>query len=209
MANSSEVHTAFADASGFLIRAIESVPDSDWLKPGLGVWNVRELAVHASRAWLTTLQYTAEPASLSLHRPVDYYLAVLNLPGDLHTRVAETSIEQAASVDDSVPVYASALYREASAVVDNTPDDQVIASLAGGIRLIDYLPSRVLEMVTHGIDIHDALGSEPEVPVSAMSVSLELLSQIAAERLPADQSAGLVRALTGRAPFAGDINLLA
>lgn len=209
MANSSEIRTAFTDASEFLLRAIESVPVSDWEKPGLGVWNVRELAVHASRAWLTTLQYTAETSNLLLHRPVDYYLAVLNLPGDLHKRVADTTIEQAASVDEPVPAYASELCAEVSTVVDNTADDQVITSLAGGIRLIDYLPSRVLEMVTHGIDIHHALGSEPEVPVSAMSVSLELLSQIAAERLPSDQSAALVRALTGRATFGGDINLLA
>ncbi len=209
MATPAEVRTAFLDASDFLMQAIGSVPEDGWDRPGLGVWNVRELCVHACRAWSTTLQYSAQTAELTLQSPLEYFLAVLNTPGDLHGDVAQRTRESAAALGDPIPHYAAGLHREVQDLLGNTDDDRVIANFAGGIRFIDYLPTRVLELVVHGIDIHHAVATPPNPPTSASGVAMELLGELAVARMDSGEFAGLVRGLTGRAPFPSDINLLA
>jgi hypothetical protein len=191
------------------MRSIRSVPEGSWDQPGLGVWNVRELCVHACRAWLTTLQYSADTAELTMHTSLDYFRVVLDAPGDIHADVAERARATAAELDEPVPTYAARLLHEVQALLEGTPDDRVIATFAGGIRFIDYLPTRVLELVVHGIDICDAVGTEPDVPPTAGAVAIGLLGSLAIARLEPARVAGLVRGLTGRAAFPGELNLLA
>lgn len=208
MSSPAEIRTAFRDGSDFLLNTIESVPNDVWSQPALGEWNVRELSVHACRAWLTTLQYSGETTELTIYSPAEYYVAVSKMGPDVHAQVAERARENAVSVDDPIPTYAAGLSGEVARLVANTSDDQVLSSFAGGIRFIDYLPTRVLELTVHGIDVCDAIGAEAHVPPSAMAASLELLGQISAARLAAAEATDLVRALTGRAPFLSDLNVL-
>jgi len=207
-ARSLEVRAAFVEASEFVLATIDAVADDQWGAPGLGEWTVRELAVHATRAWSTVIQYADAPGGLTLANPSAYYTAVLGSADDLHAQVAQRTREQAASIDEPVAEHAHRLFHDAEEVLERTPADHVLGTFAGGIRLVDYLPTRVVELVIHGIDLCDAIGRPVAVPPASMELTLEVLVDLATERPGAVDPAHLVRALTGRAPFPGDLNLL-
>ena len=200
---------AFVEASEFVLEVIDAVEDPQWELPGLGMWTVRELAVHTSRAWTTLILYAGRTGEVTIHSSVEYFVAALSSGPDVHDQVAQRSREQAASLAEPVSQDAHRLFREAENVLERTPADQVMATFAGGIRLVDYLPTRVVELVVHGIDLCAAVGRSPAVPVGAMELTLEVLVDLATERPAILDPADLVRALTGRAPLPGEFNVLA
>ena len=89
-----------------------------------------------------------------------------------------------------------------------TSDDAVVGTFVGGIRLLDYLPSRVVELVVHTLDLTDALDRDPELPTLAATVALGTLAEVAAARPGTVDVPALVRGLTGRAPWPGETNVL-
>jgi hypothetical protein len=74
------------------------------------------------------------------------------------------------------------------------------------MRLIDYLPTRVFELVVHTLDLAAALSLEVSVPESASSITLHLLADLAA-RQPG-KAAPLLLAATGRGPLPGRYSVL-
>jgi hypothetical protein len=81
------------------------------------------------------------------------------------------------------------------AAVATHPDDAAVATPAGTMRLIDYLPSRVFELVVHTDDVARALGVQHEADLASRTVATTFLAGIVAE---ADDSDLVLRALTGR-----------
>jgi hypothetical protein len=68
---------AYEGAGTTLVETAGKVQPAQWPEPGLGVWTVRDLVRHASRAFLTVEGYLAEPgARVDLPRSADYYLQV-------------------------------------------------------------------------------------------------------------------------------------
>ena len=94
--------------------------------------------------------------------------------------------------------------------VEATPDDAVLGTFVGGIRLVDYLPSRVVELVVHTLDLTDALsaGRRWWARTAAAEVTLGTLAGRAAAGPATADPLALVRAMTGRAPLPGDFNVL-
>lgn len=205
--NSVRLRRAFTEAALALMDLAGSVGDSQWNAPAVGGWTVGELLVHASRAGSTITTYASESAPRSLTSAADYYLAVL---GDdaIHESVAERARAQAAEVDEPVPDYLRRTFEQAELTLQRTPAGQVLGTFAGGITLEDYLPTRVVELVVHGIDLADALGVEPQVPETAMLVTLETLAQLAVRRPGGFDPAVLLRAMTGRGSLPEGTNLL-
>jgi hypothetical protein len=184
------------------------VADGQWAAPGLGEWDVRELAVHTTRAWSTIISYADVPAPLTLRSASEYYRAVLGSDPGVHQQVSERAKAQARELAEPVPAVARRLFQEAENVLERTPADHVLGTLAGGIRLVDYLPTRVVELVVHGIDLCTATGRAPGVPLDALELTLEVLVDLASERPERVDPVHLVRALTGRAPLPGDYDVL-
>lgn len=110
---------------------------------------------------------------------------------------------KALGADPSAAVQATA-YRVLARVAREA-DDALLTTPVGGIRLIDYLPSRVLELTVHTVDIAAAVKLNREVPSSAVSVSLRLMADLAVER---GCTAPLLRSLTGRGPLPPSFNVL-
>jgi hypothetical protein len=79
--------------------------------------------------------------------------------------------------------------------VETHPDDAPVTTPAGTMRLIDYLPSRVFELVVHTDDLARALGIEHQADVAARTVATTFLAGIVAEAEDGDL---VLRALTGR-----------
>ncbi len=205
--SSMRVREAFGEAAGFLVSAVDSVPPDRWAGPGVGEWTIAELAVHASRAASTLVTYVDGETDLSIESAADYYAAALKMP-DISSRVAARAREQAAAIDVSIPDYVKAAVAEAELVLCRTPANAIVATPVGGMRLIDYLPTRIVEMVVHGIDLSDAVDVEPGVPATALGVTLETLADLAVVRPEGIDPASIVRALTGRGRLPESANLL-
>lgn len=205
--NSVRLRRAFTEATQFVIGLADLVDDSQWSSPALGDWTVRELLVHASRAGSTISAYADEPAQRSLSSAAGYYLAVLGVDG-MHEGVAERARAQAEELDEPVPDHLRRVFAEAEQTLQRTPAARVLGTLAGGITLEDYLPTRIVELVVHGIDLAGAIGVEPEVPREPMQVTLETLAELAVCRPGAPDPVVVVRAMTGRGSLPEGTNLL-
>jgi hypothetical protein len=73
--------------------------------------------------------------------------------------------------------------------------DELLTTIAGGMRLADYLPTRTFELVVHTCDLAVALGEPMNVPQPAAAEAMALVSELAV----GDGTAGpLLLAATGR-----------
>lgn len=205
--SSVRVREAFKEAAGFLVDIVDSVSGDEWDRPGLGEWTVAQLAVHASRGASTIATYAARPGELELGSAAEYYAAAMGLEG-IHADVAARTVDQAAAVEGPIADYVRDAVDDAIEVLSRTPADQVLGTFLGGIRLIDYLPTRIVELVVHGLDLADALGREVDVPRSAMAITLETLGDLAVERPDLLDPTRIVRAITGRGTLPESANLL-
>ncbi len=74
------------------------------------------------------------------------------------------------------------------------------------MRLDEFVPSRVVEAVVHGMDLTDALGQEPEASPEAIEITASILDELVARRTVAGRPSDLsddwawIRAASGRAP---------
>src|SRR5687767_3136872 len=191
-------------AQGFL-ELVEQVPETAWATSALGVWDVRGLTGHASRALTTVESYLGAPQTgKRVDGPVEYYLAIRGstTPESIAQRGRETG--DALGTDPAGAV--GEIVERLTALLGNTPDDALVASPAGTMVLIDYLPTRTFELAVHGLDLARVLGVEP--PSSLMpgvAASLELAGAIGA-RLPTAPE--LLLLLTGRSGLPGNLSVV-
>lgn len=184
---------AFGDAAAWFVRTTTLVGDR-WGRPGLGEWDVRALVGHTSRSLLTVEAYLERPAaSVGIRSAADYVRA---------TRAIAAGAEVAARGRDAGaalgPDPAAAVARIAARVVplvDARDGTELLTTVAGGMRLADYLPTRTFELAVHTADLATALGLPLEVPDAAAAQALRLVADLAV----ADGRAGpLLLAATGR-----------
>ena len=76
--------------------------------------------------------------------------------------------------------------------------DYVLETVAGSMRLGDYLPTRTFELVVHGLDIGRATGTDPAYPDEVLADAAALAAQVAVRT---GRGPDLLLALTGRAPL--------
>jgi uncharacterized protein (TIGR03083 family) len=194
------VRAAFADASEVFLATVAEVGPGQWDEPGLGVWTVRELTGHALRAY-TTLERQCDTRAEApvVQSAPEYYGAVAHLP-DLHAAVATRGREAGAQLIDPVAT-ARATAEQALRRLAGTSDEHVGECAVGPIRLADYLPTRVVELGIHTLDLQRATGQPLALPASATSVILGILAEL-------EDGPTLLLALTGRQPLPAGYNVL-
>ena len=90
-------------------------------------------------------------------------------------------------------------------LVESCGGAEVITTIAGGMRLSDYLPTRTFELVVHTADLAAALNLPSDPPPIPAGQALELITQLAV----AEGLAGtLLRAATGREGLAPGFSVL-
>jgi hypothetical protein len=82
-----------------------------------------------------------------------------------------------------------------TALVARSHGSDIAGTPVGGMRLVDYLPTRTFELTVHTADLALATGSEFNVPHTAGGQSLELVAQLATD---AGHAGTLLLAATGR-----------
>jgi hypothetical protein len=184
---------AFADAAEWFV-ATAALADGRWTEPGLGEWDVRSLVGHTSRALLTVETYLARPAEVAeVGSTADYYRA---------TRAAAAGpgvADRGRAAGDALGTDPAAAVAEIAARVVPLAiaceGTEVVTTIAGGMRLADYLPTRTFELVVHTADLAAALGLASEPPPVPARQAFDLVAQLAVTE---GRATALLRAATGR-----------
>lgn len=199
------IREAYEAAVEFFVGTVEQIGPAQWEQPGLGVWTVRDLVGHTSRALLTVEMYLATPATQrEVMRPVDYFLR------------AQAGLADPASVAARGRAAGAALGPDPTAAVHDiaarvlvhvraAADEALVSTPVGGMRLIDYLPSRVFELTVHSLDIAAALPVAVTLPEPAAAMALHLLADLAVRP---GKAASLLLAATGRHAWPAGFSVL-
>jgi uncharacterized protein (TIGR03083 family) len=196
----------FIAAANFFVEVAAEVPRDGWDGPGLGVWSVRDLTGHTSRALSTVCEYleAPPPAEEQLGDAVEYFASFAGGP-DASEAIAERGRQAGAALGDDPAGAVGREARRAASVLAAHPDDRLVATRGGGMRLAAYLPTRTFELVVHTLDLATATGIPAEPPADALRVTLHLAADLALRR---GRGAEVCLALTGRRPWPEGLSVL-
>ena len=184
---------AFADAAEWFVSVAALVGDR-WDRPGLGEWDVRALVGHTSRSLLTVETYLARPAAgVDVASTTDYYRATSAMAAG--PAVAARGREAGTALGSDPAAAVAQIAARVVPLVDERDGTELLTTIAGGMRLADYLPTRTFELAVHTADLATALGVSPDVPATAGRQALQVVTELAV----ADGLAGpLLLFATGR-----------
>ena len=184
---------AFADAATWFVGTAGLVGDR-WESPGLGEWDVRALVGHTSRSLLTVEAYLARPAAaVEVPSPAGYVRATRSIGAgpEVAQRGRDAGGALGADPASAVAEIATRVLR----LVAACDGSELVTTIAGGMRLSDYLPTRTFELAVHTADLATALGVPPDVPTTAARQALEMITDLA---VGDGRAAALLLAATGR-----------
>jgi uncharacterized protein (TIGR03083 family) len=188
--------TTFRDAAETVADLIDRVPAAAWSGPGLGVWDLRALVGHTGRSLITVATYLDRPAAAEDVTTPEAYYALITRAGAANTdAVAERGREAGVALGDDPASAFRALLATASEALDRAGDDDLVETVAGGMRVAAYLPTRTFELVVHGGDIARATGLTVAFSPAAMADAATLAARAAVEL---GHGPAVLAALTGR-----------
>lgn len=188
-----ESRRAFSEAARWFVSTVGLVGDR-WERPGLGEWDVRALVGHTSRALLTIEAYLARPAAaVECASAAEYYRAARAIAAS--PAVAERGREAGAALGDDPATAVAEIAERILPLVDEQDGSELVTTAVGGMRLVDYVPTRTFELTVHTADLATALDARLDVPPAAAAQALGIVADLAI----GDDAAGpLLLAATGR-----------
>jgi uncharacterized protein (TIGR03083 family) len=194
---------AFAEATRWYTDVLAQVGDR-WSEPGLGEWDVRALAGHTSRSLLTVETYLGQPAdAVEVPSTVDYYIATRQIAAG--PAVAQRGRDAGHALGDDPVAAVAQIASRVLPLVAGLHGDELLTTVAGGMRISDYLPTRVFELVVHTADLAAALGVATEPPPGPAALALGLVSDLA---IAGGQAGIVLLATTGRSGLPPGFTLL-
>lgn len=196
--SSFRIRDDFQLAAQAFLDVLKTVQADRWNCPALGVWTVRDVAGHASRALLTVGSYldsTTTSSAPDLPGAAAYYRAAAARLADPQA-VAERGRQAGMTLGDDPAAAVAAMAEQILPLVATSEDNARVDTPAGSMTLIGYLPSRTFELTVHSLDLLAVTGGH--LP-AALHAPLASSLQLAAEMAIAD-GAGIevLLALTGR-----------
>ena len=123
-----------------------------WTEPGLGEWDVRSLVGHTSRALLTVETYLSRPAEVvEVESTAEYYRATRAVAAGPDVAARGRAAGEALGPDPAAAV--AEIAARVVPLVAACEGTEVVTTIAGGMRLADYLPTRTFELVVHTADL--------------------------------------------------------
>ena len=205
------IRNAYEQSVAWYLARVGGVDDAHWHDTGLGDWTVRELAAHGARSITLVTTYLdaardeaarddAAGAPVSLpSSPFAYWQALFGAStaeelADLARQVAERGKQGVVALgDDAVRAVWTMAESTLNRLAD-TPDDAPVATPFGRLALVGYLPSRVVELVVHGLDLCRVTGQPLSAPELPTQVTMAMLTGFG-------DPARVILALTGREPY--------
>ena len=199
-----DARRAFGDAAEWFVRTAGLVGDR-WDRPGLGEWDIRALVGHTSRSLLTVETYLGRPAAaVDLSSPADYIRATrARAAADPAVTARGHEAGSALGSDPAAAVAEIAL--RVLALVGACDGSELLTTIAGGMRLADYLPTRAFELTVPTADLATALGDPVHVPASAATQALHIVTDVA---VGDDRAGPLLLFATGRAAAPSHFSVL-
>src|SRR5262249_30998768 len=133
-----------------------------------------------------------------------YYVTALQVYGNPDD-VARRGQEAGAALGADPLASLRAIAERVFPLLAATSDDAQVGTLVGGMRLRDYLPTRVFELVVHTLDLAAALAGEVAPPADALALCLELSVSLAQRR---GNGPAVLMALNGRRPLPAGFSLM-
>ncbi|WP_026534753.1 maleylpyruvate isomerase N-terminal domain-containing protein [Arthrobacter sp. H14] len=190
----SKTHKAFAEAAAWFVDTAAKVAGR-WEEPGLGEWSVRDLVGHTSRALLTVETYlNQQAASIEVESADEYFRLALASVGD-PAAVAERGRDAGAALGSDPAAAVEEIADRVLSMVNASCGDSIVRTPVGGMRLMDYMPTRTFELTVHTCDLAAAIDVVPQVPEAAADQSFALLGRLA---IRSGKASELLLAATGR-----------
>jgi uncharacterized protein (TIGR03083 family) len=189
------------------VELVRQVPAAAWSGPGLGEWTLRDLTGHAGRAMNTVITYLDRPAERERIDSAAQYIALARqAAGQANAgAVADRGRQAGAQLGDEPAAALTALADQVRTALAATTDDPIIETIGGGMRLSDYLPTRVFELTVHSLDIASAADLEWSPPDQVLAATLALAAEVG---VLLGDGPTLLRALTGRGPIAAGYSIV-
>jgi len=195
---------AFGAAAAWFAETVRGA-NGRWEDPGLGVWTVRDLIGHTSRALVTVDGYLdTPPGSVDVDSAAGYFAAAstsLARAAD----VAQRGRDAGAALGADIVASVSELVGRVVARINAAGADILVGTPVGGMYLADYLPTRTFELVVHTCDLAAAVERSLDVPPDAALEALALAGQLAVR---GGQTGDLLLAATGRRPLPAGFTVL-
>ena len=196
---STAITSTFTAAARCFAELVDEIPSSAWTGPGLGDWDLRSLVGHTSRSLSTVISYLQQPAEqVQVASTAEYYDEVARQISANPDAVAERGRQAGIALGDEPAHTINTLVQEALAALDAVHGDPVIDTIAGGMQLSEYLPTRTFELTVHTLDIAVARGRIVTPPATALEDALRLVTELATRR---GEGSAVLLALTGRTPL--------
>lgn len=190
--------TAFRDAADWFVRTTSRV-EGGWDRPGLGEWDLRALVGHTSRSLLTVETYLGRPAAaVEVASAVDYFRVTSLMAAGPDVAQRGRDAGEALGPDPAAAV--AEIADRVLGLLDSQDGTAVVTTIAGGMRLSDYLPTRTFELAVHTSDVAAALGLPLEVPATAAAQALRVVNELSVANASVGQ---LLLVATGRPVPAG------
>jgi uncharacterized protein (TIGR03083 family) len=190
-----DARQGYAAAARAFVDLVGRLPATAYDGPGLGEWDLRALVGHTARALVTVRTYLDQPADdVTVESAADYLALATGAANGPAAVLARGRAAGAALGDDPVASVRD-LADEVLAKVAGFGDGYVLTTVAGPMRLVDYLPTRTFELVVHGLDIGRATGLDPAYPETVVAQAVTLAGEVAVRT---GHGPDLLLALTGR-----------
>lgn len=194
---------AFADAAEWFV-GMAALVDDRWDQPALGEWDVRALVGHTSRSFLTVETYVDRPAeTVDVPTTADYFRTTRTAAAGPAVAARGRDAGTALGADPAAAV--AAIATRVLRLVDTKNGSELVTTIAGGMRLRDYLPTRTFELAVHTSDLATALGEPMSVPTTAAAQALGIITDLA---LTDGRAGGLLLAATGRTALPAGFSVL-
>ncbi|MET1071707.1 MAG: maleylpyruvate isomerase N-terminal domain-containing protein [Umezawaea sp.] len=157
-----------------------ALTEAQWASAsGLGEWTVRELYAHVGRGVATTAGLVAVESGPELPDAAAYFRALRGLGAKGAAQVAAAAQDWAAGRDAGTLV--GDFDGPAAKVVAGVRDTGtgVVATIAGAMRMSDYVLTRVLEATVHLLDLVAVVPGVVEVPQAALRRAVDVLADLA------------------------------
>lgn len=199
-----DARRSYLDTTDAVTELVSRVRPEQLDGPGLGTWNLRSLIGHTSRAMSTVVTYLDQPVEkVTCEDAVAYYVWVAKGP-DVNAEIARRGVEAGQVLTDHGEVITGfkAQGRAVRHALDSVPatSDPIIRTLAGGMLLSEYLPTRTFELIVHGFDIARAAGIAFAPHPGVVANTAALAARVGCALGHAET---LIPALTGRDQWAG------
>jgi uncharacterized protein (TIGR03083 family) len=201
------VQRAYVQAAGFFVDVTARVRPEQWDQPGLGVWTVRDLVGHTTRALSTVEGYLGKPSGKArIATAADYFDASRSRgpqddPGEIAQRGRAAGAALGADPLQTVRGIADRILE----MVASTDPEAVVGTRAGDMTLEAYLPTRVFELIVHTLDLATAIGVQVDPPREPLTMVYEVVAELAAR---SGQGGETLLALTGRRPLPEGFSVL-